>query len=162
MFDYALAQYAFQLQMVRSMTADIDDVDFAQQAIAGGNHPAWILGHLTFTSDGACKLLGQQPQMPEAWLGLFARGSQPQVDRAIYPGKAELLDRLAAAHAVVSEHLPQAPPELLARPNPLPIEALKALPTVGNLLMHIVTTHEALHLGQLSAWRRATGRAPLF
>jgi len=35
------------------------------------------------------------------------------------------------------------------------------LPTRGDLLAHILTTHEATHLGQLSAWRRQLGFPPV-
>jgi len=38
------------------------------------------------------------------------------------------------------------------------IELVKAaLPTVGDLLLHVMTAHPMLHLGQLSAWRRLMG-----
>jgi hypothetical protein len=33
--------------------------------------------------------------------------------------------------------------------------------TVGHLVGHLLTTHFATHLGQLSAWRRLAGFAPV-
>ena len=36
------------------------------------------------------------------------------------------------------------------------------LPTVGDMSTFLILVHTSLHLGQLSAWRRASGKAPLF
>jgi hypothetical protein len=47
------------------------------------------------------------------------------------------------------------PPEALARPAP---ERMRSrFPTVANVLLGLMTSHFASHLGQLSAWRRAVG-----
>jgi hypothetical protein len=46
----------------------------------------------------------------------------------------------------------------MSEPHTLELRFLKGpLPTVGDLLAHLMTTHEAAHLGQLSAWRRLLG-----
>ena len=51
----------------------------------------------------------------------------------------------------------------MAAPNRLPIRfLLRHLPTVGDLLAHLLTTHSAYHLGQLSTWRRAAGLPEVF
>jgi uncharacterized damage-inducible protein DinB len=162
MFQFALAQYAWQLQMCQTALAQIDDADLARQPVADGNHPAWILGHLAVTSESLLKLMGQIVATTAEDQAKFARGSKPVAERAAYPSKEELLARLTAAHAAVAATLSEAAAEVFSRPNPLPIPQLKSLPTVGNLCMHVLTTHEAFHLGQLSAWRRAMGFAPMF
>ena len=39
---------------------------------------------------------------------------------------------------------------------------MKNIITVGDMATFLIIAHTNLHLGQLSAWRRATGKAPLF
>ena len=34
--------------------------------------------------------------------------------------------------------------------------------TTGELMAHLLTSHFAFHLAQLSGWRRASGKGPLF
>jgi len=52
-------------------------------------------------------------------------------------------------------------PEKMASPNPNP-RLKDGLPTVRDAVSFLLTGHLALHLGQLSAWRRMTGLAPMF
>lgn len=162
MYEYALAQYAWHLQMLQGVMSDIDDANITRQPVPKGNHPAWIIGHLALSSDNLLKMMGQPTTVPENLRPLFGRGSEPQAERSIYPSKDALLQQLATVHTAVSQALPHVPREVLDRPNPVPLVQLQSLPTVGNLIMHLLTTHEAFHLGQLSAWRRAMGYAPLF
>lgn len=162
MYDYALTQYAWQLQILESVLQDVADEDMTKQPIVNGNHPAWLVGHLAVASENIFKMTGHAPLLPESVRTLFNRGTQPVGDRSLYPSKAELIDYLRQVHSAVAAVLPQVPRELLVRPNPLPVVQLQSLPTVGNLIMHLLTTHEAFHLGQLSAWRRAMGYPPMF
>jgi hypothetical protein len=43
------------------------------------------------------------------------------------------------------------------------VELFKDSPvqTQGDILSHLMTTHFATHVGQLSVWRRAHGKPPL-
>lgn len=42
--------------------------------------------------------------------------------------------------------------------SPLPDERYREVfPTLGHAVLHILTVHTAIHLGQISAWRRAMG-----
>jgi hypothetical protein len=38
----------------------------------------------------------------------------------------------------------------------------EALPTIEDAVTFLLTAHLGAHLGQLSAWRRMIGKAPLF
>lgn len=162
MYDYALAQYAWQLEILNEAMAMVADADLACQPIERGNHPAWIVGHLAVSSNNVLKLAGQPSLVSEEWSPLFGRGSQPTSDRGAYPSKDVLLESLSRVHTAVTALVPNLPREVLDRPNPVNLPQLRSLPTVGNIVMHLLTTHEAFHLGQLSAWRRAMGHAPMF
>ena len=87
-------------------------------------------------------------------------GAKPLVDRSKYPAKAELLKALEEAHIRLADAVSKATPEALAEPAP---ERMRArFPTVGHTILALMTSHEASHLGQLSAWRRALGMPSVF
>ncbi|MEX0585919.1 MAG: DinB family protein [Pirellulales bacterium] len=151
----------FQRRYCRNLVADVDDHEMAVQPFAGANHPAWILGHLVMAADAGLKFLGHPPTATEDYETLFGRGSQPSSDRSLYPTKAELLAAVDKAYDQLLQAGQAATPEQLAAPHGNNMLA-KALPTVGELLGMLLTTHVAQHLGQLSAWRRATGRPAMF
>lgn len=157
MFDRERRLYADQYGYARQLTADIPDEEFAEEPVPGLNHPAWILGHLTLTADFGLHLLGEKPVAPEGWSSLFAPGTVPDPQRATYPAKAEFLSAYEAGHAALAAAVAGLDDARAAAPNPIP--TLKPrFPTVGDLMAHLLTTHEATHLGQLSAWRRMMGK----
>lgn len=158
MFEYARKLYDFQLDYARLLVRDIDDARLAEQPVSGMNHGAWILGHMAISTDFALPLFGEPKVCSEDWHARFGPGSVVQTDRGAYPGKEELLDALARGHEAVARASMIATPEAMERLHPVEIAFLKqSLPTVGDLVSHLMTTHEAIHLGQLSAWRRALG-----
>jgi uncharacterized damage-inducible protein DinB len=157
MFDRERRLYADQYGYARQLTADIPDEEFAEEPVPGLNHPAWILGHLTVTADFGLHLLGEKPVAPEGWSAMFAPGTVPDPQRATYPTKAEYLNAYEAGHAALASAAAALDDARAAKPNP--VASLKArFPTVGDLVAHLLTTHEATHLGQLSAWRRTMGK----
>jgi uncharacterized damage-inducible protein DinB len=124
------------------------------------NHAAFVLGHLAWASENGVKFLGEQPAWADEWRELFGTGATPQADRSRYPAKAALLQRLEEAHGHLAAAVGRATPETLAQPAP---ERMRGrFPTVGSLLLGLMTSHQAGHLGQLSAWRRALGLPSVF
>ncbi len=158
MFEHECKLYAFVLYYARQLTADIDDARWAEQPAPGMNHPAWIIGHLAICTDYAAMMLGLEKTCPESWHKQFGPGSTLTTNRADYPSKAELMNALAAGHERISAAAPNADPKRMAKPHPVKIAFLKSrIDTTGELLAHLMTTHPASHLGQLSAWRRLQG-----
>jgi hypothetical protein len=158
MFERECKLYAFVLNYARLLSADIDEARMAEQPAAGMNHPAWILGHLAICTDYAAKVLGLEKQCPDQWHKQFGPGSTPTSDRSAYPSKAELLAALAAGHERIAAAALNADPKRMASPHKVDIAFVKVwMPTLGDLLAHLMTTHPASHLGQLSAWRRTMG-----
>ena len=155
MFEREAKLYAFMLNYTKDLMADLDDARLAEQPLPGMNHPAWILGHLAIATDYTLKLSGQEPRCPEAWHTQFGPGSVPSTDRTAYPSKAAFMEALISGHAAATEAATHIDPKRLDQPHGIPMEFLNAIPTVGELLAHLMTTHEATHVGQLSAWRRA-------
>jgi hypothetical protein len=164
-FELARPTYNMMLGYGQKLIADIPDEQMCAQPIEGRvmNHPAFILGHLAWANDNrAASLTGQQPAgaANPQWKELFGMGSKPASDRSKYPSKAELLKAFEDAHARLGEAAAKATPEALAQPTPEPMRA--RFPTVGALVLGLMTSHFATHLGQLSAWRRAMGYPSVF
>lgn len=156
--------YAFTLALCERLMADITQEEMEHQPAAGVNPPAWILGHLAICTDYALQFLGKPLRLPESWHAEFGPATSPLPKKHPYPGREELLTALRTGHAAVVAALPLADPKVLAGPNPLvsmPF-VMQTLPTIGDLLAHLISTHEAAHVGHLSNWRRQMGRAPLF
>lgn len=148
--------YALTLSYCRLLVKDIDDAKFCDQPAPGVNHPAWILGHLAVVTDYAARLLGDSMVCPKAWHKKFGPGSSLSTERSGYPSKAELMGALETGHERVTKCASQTTEERLAQPQSGPFFKTE-LPTVGDLLGHLMTTHPCMHLGQLSTWRRCMG-----
>ena len=153
--------YAFNLAYCEKLMSDIPDDQIRLQPTRGVNTPAWIVAHLAVTSDSALRLFGKSPRLPAEWHTAFTRGNEPNAPDAPTPNKEDLLAALRSAHAALEAELPGADATVLAGPNPLAFLA-PHLPTAGDLLAHVLSTHESLHLGHLSSWRRQMGHPPLF
>lgn len=156
MFERESRLYATMLGLANLLAEGIDDEHLATPAPGGGNTPVWIFGHLAVVASSAVQRLGGVPTCPEDWGPRFGPGSKPPAPSDPRPMKAELLAALTRGHERLTLAVQSAPPDALSQPHNIPF-LLEALPTRGDLLAHVMTTHEAFHLGQLSLWRRQMG-----
>jgi hypothetical protein len=157
MFDRELRLYEFLGGYAALLTADLTDAQLTVQPATGVNPPLWILGHLCVVADGGLKLLGASRLRPLSWHRDFGRGSEPGRHQIATPGKVELLAAYRESHDALTRAVAAAPVGFADTPNQTGI--LPQLGTLGDLLAHILTTHEGMHLGQLSSWRRQMGLA---
>lgn len=144
----------------KQILADIDDASMCQQP-AGLNHPAWLLVHLSTAADYAAKLLGGAGVCPKSWSAMGDTKRPLSQTRADYPSKTELLETFERSFQNAADLYEKASDEDLNKPQKLGFFETE-LPTVGDMATFLILVHTSLHLGQLSAWRRATGKAPLF
>src|SRR5580765_376834 len=138
------------------LTDDIPAAKFCFQPVNLPNHPAWQVGHLTMVRSGAARMLGRPTDISDQWIEPFKRGSTPVADPSQYPTKEELLATFDRAQAHLAGVLQETDFATLDRPHSLEF-MLKAHPTLRQLLTNMLTTHDGLHFGQLSDWRRANG-----
>ncbi len=156
MRDYLLTAAGLNVDYARRLVADIPDEQMAAQPAAGMNHAAWVLGHLAYVFDSMIAVWGQKPTMSPEWKELFNVASKPLNDGSKYPSKAELWQAYETAYQRIVDAVRGASDEDLAREFPNP-KLRTLMPTVGVAMVHILTSHQGQHLGQLSAWRRAQG-----
>lgn len=119
------------------------------------NHPAWVFSHLNlYAAVAVCLCRGETFDDPADHR--YGQRSDPLNDPGAYETKDALLAAWRDLHAAGEAALLSATPERTSGGNP--VERWRTLhPTVGDMLVTLMVKHEAAHLGQLSAWRRAMG-----
>jgi hypothetical protein len=156
MLEHLIQGSRVNLDYAHKLVADIPEENMCLQKVPGMNHAAWVLGHITYVFDSMVSVYGEKPSMSDDWKKLFNLASKPDADRSKYPSKQALLDAYHAAYERFVEVVKRASPELLAQEFPNP-RLRPTLPTIGIAMVHVLTSHQGVHLGQLSAWRRAHG-----
>jgi hypothetical protein len=154
----SLDLFADSLQHLRSCVEPIPDTRFAEQFPALVNHPAWSLGHLITSAAFALVLLDTRPSMQLSLDStLYGPGSVPTPNRSTYPAKDALLNELASIHDQLAQAVLAHHDTHFAKPAP---EAIRAsAPTVGRVVMYLLTCHEPYHIAQVVQWKKAAGLA---
>ncbi len=156
MLQHLLNVYAMNLKRLGMHVQDLSDEQMVEQPSGVINHPAWTLGHLAATADNLAKTFGQESTFPEDWREACSTGGTPSGNATDFPSREQLLEQLTAQHERVAAAFAGTDAELLAQPHPN-LRARRIFPTFGDYAVALMTTHEANHLGQLAAWRRAMG-----
>ncbi len=153
--DSLLADWALNKDYGLKLVADLAPEQMVKQPHPGMNHPAWILSHLHAYHPVAMELVsGRTPADPLDHK--YGMKSSPVADTAAYLDKDALIEAFAQGHDDVTDAMKDAGESVLL--SPMPVERWKQrFPKVGSILPYLMSRHEALHLGQLSAWRRAMG-----
>jgi len=156
--ELLLRTWAANRDYAERLTADIPDDGMIAQPVPGVvmNHPAWVIAHLSaYPPVLAAMLRGETPTDPKDHP--YGRDSKPESSPRAYPRKTQLLSQYFGAHDEAAAAMEAAPEETLRAT--MPLERWRGrFPTVAHACVHLMTSHEATHLGQLSAWRRAGGR----
>ncbi len=161
MFERELTLYEFQLNYLRLLAADLAEDQMQAVPFDGANPPVWILGHLAVATDYAAGVLGQKPVLPRQWHKQFAPGSSPSALEPPLPTKSELMTAIENGHRRVAEAMSTASAEALDQPHAVELLKTTNLKTNGDVLAHLITTHVAFHVAQLSACRRGCGKGPI-
>jgi hypothetical protein len=161
-FEREIALQTFLLGYLKMLTADVSEEDLDRRPIAGMNPPRWILTHLAICTDYAARALGGEMARPKTWHRAYGPGAPPTAAVDPLPSKSELISAFEAGVHRVNELAAKADRSALAAPHGLAILEGTPIRTKEEFVAHLMTTHAAGHLGHLSCWRRAMGRAPLF
>jgi uncharacterized damage-inducible protein DinB len=155
-----LNSFAMTMAFLERLVADVSDEQLTEQPHGVTNHPAWILGHLAVSLQAMGRELGLTAWLPDDWPEQFGIGSQPTSERHAYPSKQDLLENLEEGRRRLAVALSSFNQQRLS--DPLPNERYRVLfPTLGHAVTHILGAHAAVHVGQITVWRRAMGLQPL-
>jgi hypothetical protein len=123
------------------------------------NHPAWILSHLkTYRPIVAALVRGETFDDPLDHP--FGMKSSPVADRSVYPSKLEIITELEQGRGEIEEALHSADDSAWAAEVSLARWRAR-WNCVAMGVPFLMLNHENMHLGQLSAWRRAMGLPPV-
>src|ERR1044071_9081778 len=153
-----LRSWQYQRDYAVKLVADLSDADMVSQPVAGVgmNHPAWVYGHCGIYPPVLAALLEGR-----AFGGPLkhrcGRDSKATANRGDYPAKDVIVSEFLAGHDRLAEVLGRVDVSVMARPIPLK-RWEQRFPTIADAMVHLMLEHEAGHVGQVSAWRRAGGR----
>ncbi len=156
-----IKQYDFNLEYAKALVQDLSDNQMTTIPANGlENHPAFTLGHLISGSAGLAEDLGDKFEMPNNWADLFLRKGpgdprKPDLDKSKYPSKQLLLKELEEQHNKVKKLLKCIDKNKLS--EKFKWRFSRYMPTLLDIITFMCINHEATHLGQLAAWRRAMG-----
>ncbi|TWU15487.1 YciI family protein [Allorhodopirellula heiligendammensis] len=152
----------FSFDWIKPLADDLADVPMTSPTPTPGNHPLWIMGHLTYSNAGLLAMISGNASPYENWSDIFAGGTLPLSDVANYPSYTEVVDAFDVTHRSTLRLLKQIADSRLAdRPIAVP-DALRDDPsfqTIGKVFLFIAM-HAMSHRGQLADARQAAGRKP--
>jgi hypothetical protein len=153
-----LAQFKHSGEYAERLVADLSPEEMTSQPVVGVtlNHPSWILSHLAAYPPVLMKMLqGIEPDDPMTHQ--YGQQSVPLDDPGVYPPKDALVAHFLTVRHRLAEAFNGADEERLG--GPVLIERWKPRwPSVWHACVTLMVSHDAVHLGQLSAWRRAGAR----
>lgn len=140
---------------------DMKGSALTQPTSNGGNHPLWVLGHLTHSESHLLDVFiqGGENRFPDL-ADAFGMGTEPSTDASNYPSFDELMAKNEQIRAAVIEYVDSLSDADLDKPTNAPEEQADFFGTVGAAL-NAMTIHFAFHTGQVADARRAAGRPPL-
>ena len=157
MIDTLLFSWRKNGDYAQRLVADVPEQRMTFQPGPGVNHPAWILSHLIAYHPVIVAVIQREP-FDDPKGHEFGMQSKPLPDPDRYAPKERLAADFAKGHRDVEDALGAADPAIFQVPISLP-RWKEAMPTTGLALGYLMLLHEALHLGQFSAWRRVQGLA---
>lgn len=164
----ALSKFSFGLS--EGLLQDVPANKFARLATPGGvkiesNHPAFCFGHLAIYPARLAEAMGVKLpaiEAPAGFADLFAAG-KPCLDDpegTIYPRMDVITKAYFDGYRGLLAAASTVDPAVFDQPHPN--EKLRdRFPTIGVTAVFLYSSHIMMHMGQVSAWRRMMGMAPV-
>ncbi len=154
-----------------SLAKDIPADRFTHMPHPKMNHAAWNFGHLAIYPNKLLGMLGRADLVkplggtdagPDGgWDTLFGAGSECVDDPTRYPDKDTIVGAFVERHRAVVSALESISDDALFAENPAEGRFRELFPTIGVAANFLCSAHPMMHLGQVSAWRRAIGLGPV-
>ena len=134
-----------------------------QPTSKGGNHPLWILGHLTYSEANVVSHIIEGEENPLiGWKEMFGSSREPVADADKYLPWDEVRQEFDKVRARTLDLLEGLSDDDLDQPSKnCPPGREQTMGTVGACFL-VLTLHPVMHRGQVADSRRMAGRKPLF
>jgi hypothetical protein len=160
MIDELIDSCTKVVEFLQRLVIDVPEEMMTRQPHSAVNHPAWVIGHLIYSFQLIGGEMGLSSWLAPNWEQRFGTGSTPADALEAYPSKLELLELLSDAKQRVVRRVVELGIDGLSVPLP-DVRHRHVFPTLGHAVLHVLTSHAAVHVGQISVWRRVAGLGPL-
>lgn len=120
------------------------------------SHALWQVGHLAFTCNAGLKALGFDSIVDDSWAELFGPGSNSTDDAADYPAIEVVIEKYNEAVTKLTEIYSNADDDVLGKATKIE-RLIERFPRQGDFIVFLLTSHLAIHAGQLSTLRKLLG-----
>ena len=149
-------------EWIKPLADDLADAPLTSPTPGEGNHPMWIMGHLTFSSAGLLAMISGEPSPCEDGKDFFQGGTLPSYDAGVYPSYGDVLGTYEQTHRATLALLDELGE---ARLDEKPVAVWSELQDAPDFqsngrLFLFIAMHEMSHRGQLADARRVLGRKP--
>lgn len=153
--------FQFSRDTFVKLAEDMRDAPRTFPTPRGGNHPQWLVGHVTLAESKLIQefALGEDCPYSE-WLATMGPGTEPVADAKAYPAYDTLLASFKTMRERTLRALSTMKDADFDRPSHAPEQFKEIFPTVGPCFLHALL-HCNIHTGQLADARRAAGRKPM-
>ena len=162
MFATDITLNEFNRAYLSRLMADIREDELDCQPHAELHSVRWILAHLAIAVDYGFAQLGMPFVCPADWHSGYGPTSQAGTAANVKPTQDELLAKIDSGYTQLCSAASAASPSQLEEIHEVGLLKGTPLRTKGDLIAHLLATHFAVHLGQLSTLRRLSGRPMLF
>lgn len=161
--DYIRTSIEASKMFTLSLLDDMKDAPLTQPTSKGGNHPLWILGHLTYSESNIISHIIQGNENPLiGWKEMFGSGREPTTDAAQYLPWDEMRTKFGEVREKTMSFLDGLTDADLEKPSKkCPPGREQMMGTIGSCFV-IVALHPTMHYGQVADARRMAGRDRLF
>ncbi len=161
MFEREITLNQFLMDGLNDVLADVPAARIFERPPGNGHPPVWVMGHLAICSELGQSFLGGAVSHSD-WLPAFGPGSSDSIESNEAYSKEDLIESIHRGYSTLCELAVAADHTAMLASHGISLLEGSKIVTVGDLIAHLLTSHFAFHLAQLSAWRRAAGHGPLF
>lgn len=162
MFEHEITLNEFNRYYLQNLLAEVPKSSMDELAFEGAHSVRWILAHLAIAADYGLVQFGETMAMPGEWHQAYGPTSQPGSHPTVLPSKADLVAAIDRGYTQLVELARNANVDSMAQSHTVELLRNTPLKSKGDIVAHILATHFATHIGQLSVLRRMSGLKPLF
>lgn len=162
MFTQEITLNQFFLDYFEGLIKDLPETGLAEQGAGRGHSALWLLGHIAITGDSGRMMLGLERSCSPTWFVGFGTNSSDEIKNPDKYNANEMIEAIRRIYSELQQAAASADPDAMQQPHQVEVLKGSKLVTNADILAHLLTTHFAMHLGQLSYWRRLQGKPVLF
>ena len=152
------ALFRFQMEYLKKIVNNIPEEQLYALQLEGFNSAGWILGHLFVEVQDVFDFLAIKYQSNDTWNALFRNTTGRIQNLENLPSKETLLNAIYDRYEQLLLIYRQL--EESERSGPHPSRLIKnLLPNLDAWIAHHLTTHIAVHCGNLVVWKKMIGLA---